>query len=468
MVEFSFAGSCGFLLKGDMKILLTLLTLLTAGTEGRVIVISMDGLRPDAITTLGPELAPNFYRLRTEGAFTDNARTDFDYSKTLPNHTSMITSRPVLGPGGHGLEVNVGGAHTNLHVSGYLAGMFDVAHDHGFRTALIAGKSKFEAFSASYDEERGAPDLVGEDNGRDKIDFYNHYPSDDLSMEGFLEGMQLSGWDLSMLHLQELDLTGHGEDWDLDLESSYMKSVRKMDDYLGRLFELLDGTPAFAGSTNLILVSDHGGTQGTRTHIDATVPTNYTIPFYVWGPGVLPGGDLYELNPGLTDPGTSRPGLTNPKQPIRNGMAGNLALQLMDLPPIPGSLHNVSQQFRVHHAPTFETLHEGMDPGEDANGNGFSNFADYLLGADPSGPHRPDLMPKTEGRFMVIHLRHNAPDVNPQVEISLNGIDWGGLVEGATFLRRSAEETRDGMRLTLEVSTFSDKALLRQVMKPSR
>ncbi|MEM7393760.1 MAG: LamG-like jellyroll fold domain-containing protein, partial [Verrucomicrobiota bacterium] len=66
-----------------------------------VIHITVGGLRSDAITTLGPAMAPNFHRLRVEGAFTDNARTDPDTTLTLPNHISIITGRGQEGVTGH-------------------------------------------------------------------------------------------------------------------------------------------------------------------------------------------------------------------------------------------------------------------------------------------------------------------------------------------------------------------------------
>src|SRR3954462_7812989 len=71
-----------------------------------VIHVSIDGLRPDPITALGPAQAPNFYKLRREGSFTDNARSDVDFTNTSPNQWGMMTGRPVLGAAGHGWVLN--------------------------------------------------------------------------------------------------------------------------------------------------------------------------------------------------------------------------------------------------------------------------------------------------------------------------------------------------------------------------
>ena len=66
-----------------------------------VILISVDGLRPEAILRPLVDQHPAMKQL-TQGAWTAQARCDPDISITLPNHIDMITGRLVAGKHGHG------------------------------------------------------------------------------------------------------------------------------------------------------------------------------------------------------------------------------------------------------------------------------------------------------------------------------------------------------------------------------
>ena len=322
-----------------------------------VVHISIDGLRPDAITAQTAAALPNFYRLRSQGAFTDNARTDVDYTSTLQNHTGMLTGRPVLGPAGHNYvqnDVPPDGQTIHTVKGSYVTSVFDVVHDHGLSTGLYATKEKFKLYDTSYGPDAsplmgGAPDTTGVDNGRDKIDDYDFYP-DSATVVGDWTRVMTSGaaYRYSFLHLHDPDAAGHEFTWDVEHpDSAYMASVRDVDTRLGEILNTIDHTPALAGHTALILSADHGGTQGTLDHSDAAEAQDYTIPFYVWGAGVE-AGDLYAINAATRlDPGTGRPTLDDAFQPIRNGDSGNLALSLLGLGPVPGSTFNVAQDLAV-------------------------------------------------------------------------------------------------------------------------
>jgi hypothetical protein len=156
------------------------------GVAQYVVHISADGLGGvflrDYLAQY-PEEFPSFIRLWCEGAGTFNARCDYNISVTEPNHTSILTGRPVLQQptnvlfsAPHGFDDNYDpGPPATLHNMGnlevpYKASVFDVTHDHGLRTAFFAGKDKFALFIRSYDVINGAPDTVGEDNGANKMD----------------------------------------------------------------------------------------------------------------------------------------------------------------------------------------------------------------------------------------------------------------------------------------------------------
>lgn len=318
-----------------------------------VIHISVDGLRSDVITVLGPTNLPNFFRLRAQGAFTDNARTDYDFTETLPNHTSQLTGRGVLGPTGHNWTENGDpppGQTLASNKGAYVAGAFDVAHDHGLRTGLFAGKSKFSLFTASWDATNGLSDTTGPDNGRNKIDVAQTLTESSSAtvelVNAFVTNMAAQPFNYAFVHLADPDVVGHAAGWNVTPGSAYCESIKSMDGLLGLILNLVDQDPDLTGRTAIVLTSDHGGLS--RGHDNPYLPEDYTIPFCAWGPGVMAGLDLYTLNPMTRlDPGTDRPGYSAPIQPIRNGEAANLALHLLGLGPVPGSTINQSQDLAL-------------------------------------------------------------------------------------------------------------------------
>lgn len=331
------------------------LVVLAAWTSGRasadpvryVIDVSVDGLGSSYLKALvDTNQAPNFKRFLTEGAWTYNARDDYDITVTLPNHVTMVTGRGIQGATGHNWTSNVDpGATDTIHKTkgSYVASGFDVAHDYGLRTAMYATKTKFSLFNQSYDAANGAADNVPPDNGRDKLDVYYYNSSSTTMTTSFANAMKANPSNYSFLHYTDLDTAGHGSGWG---SSNYNNAVKAVDARLGELFSLVENTDALKGKTTILLTADHGG-KGTD-HSDPAEPLDYTIPFGAWGSHVLAGSDLYALNVDRKlDPGTGRPRYSDAIQPIRNGDIANLTLDLLGLGAIPGSTLNSDQMLAV-------------------------------------------------------------------------------------------------------------------------
>jgi hypothetical protein len=142
------------------------------------------------------------------------------------------------------------------------------------------------------------------------------------------------------------DAAGHGSGWDITPGSAYSDAIKTMDERLGAIFDLIEGDSRFTGCTAIVLTADHGGSG--PDHSDATLREDYTVPFCVWGPGVMAGADLYALNPAnRLNPGTNRPDYSDPVQPIRNGEAANVSLKLLGLGPVPGSTIGTNQDLAL-------------------------------------------------------------------------------------------------------------------------
>jgi hypothetical protein len=368
-----------------------------------VIHISVDGLNPQWMQqVIDAGKAPTFQRLQNEGAWTANARTDYSHTITLPNHTSMITGRPVLQPGGMPVEVAHGWVDNDvpqrgstLHNSGnraakYIASTFDVVHDAGRTTAFYATKDKFSIYNQSYNESTGAANP----HGRDKIDVYFFQDdgppahSDGMNRR-FLADMAARHFNYAFVHYRECDSAGHAFGWG---SPEYLKAIAQVDRYLAEVLRLVETDPQLKGKTAIIVNTDHGGVE--TNHGEAELAVNFTIPIFVWGQGVGR-GDLYAINCNVrTDPVDARPECGLDQQPIRNGDTGNLALKLLGLGPVPGSVINARQDLRVAAVGDFnldgnvdagdytvwrDTLDSNTDLRADANGDGQVNQEDYTL-----------------------------------------------------------------------------------------
>ena len=231
-----------------------------AAPQRHVVVITFDGLRPDAIAAAP---ARQVAALAAAGRSTLAARAAAP-PETLPNHISMATG---LSPAGHGVTTNRELAHPLGRPT-----LFTAVREAGGRTALYYGKAKLAVLApvAGADVQHGpAP---GDTRWRDGA-------SASLA-ERFAADFARERFALAWIHLREPDLAGHKSGW---MSPDYLAAVREADAALGVIVGAIDasGLP-----TTVILTADHGGegTQhwGRQAH-------DWLVPWICAGRGIAPG-----------------------------------------------------------------------------------------------------------------------------------------------------------------------------------
>ena len=281
----------------------------------RVLVVSVDGLNPDALARLGRRGAPNLHAIRDLGAATDQARTAVELTRTLPNHAGMVTGRRVeAARGGHGVQVNEddGGA-TVADLAGHPVGsMFDVAHEAAVRTALVASKDKLRLLGRSW---------------AGSLDTFSLEPDSPSVVAAALRALDAGDRSLVLAHLARPDQVGHRAGF---MSDAYLTAVEQVDGALEPVLARLAEQP---GDMALILTADHGGDAGG--HGDPSDPDHFTVPFYLVSPGIAPGSDLAAMAGEPAQPG-QQPSYDGP-QPVRNADVASAATGLLGLPRVPGS-----------------------------------------------------------------------------------------------------------------------------------
>ena len=233
--------------------------------SNHVVVVSIDGLRPDAIARFK---APTLQRLIREGRYSLSAQT-IDLSLTLPSHTSMLTG---VGSDQHGVTWNSNKTAERGHVA--VPTIFGLARQAGFSTAAFFSKTKFEHLDV--------PQSLSHSRGPTR----GPTPWSSTHTLGLVqEHLRGTRPNLLFVHFADADFAGHTFGW---MGHTYGMAVREIDRSLATLLTTLDRTYGTGGYT-LIVTADHGGhgrTHGTTDRRDTT------IPWIVWGAGVTAGEPL--------------------------------------------------------------------------------------------------------------------------------------------------------------------------------
>jgi predicted AlkP superfamily pyrophosphatase or phosphodiesterase len=221
-----------------------------------VVLISVDGLRPDALEQAN---TPALDALCRQGAYSPSAQAVLP-SVTLINHASMLSG---MSPEKHGISWNDKDLDLGL-INGPT--LFSVAHEAGLSTAMVVGKPKLEHLV-----------LPG------SVDTYVY--------AGFLDRQVISQTlpviqaglpNILFIHLPDVDSAGHATGW---MSAGQLLAISHTDRLIGEIVAALEAS-SYLDSTLLIITSDHGGI-GQRH--GSAAPEDTTVPWLAVGPGVPAG-----------------------------------------------------------------------------------------------------------------------------------------------------------------------------------
>ncbi|MCC6568298.1 MAG: alkaline phosphatase family protein [Anaerolineales bacterium] len=222
----------------------------------RVLILSIDGLRPDLIS-----FAPmrNLQTLMHMGAYTLSAQTVFP-SVTLVSHSSMLTG---LCPSKHGVDWN-----DYIPEKGIAQGadLFDIAHAAGLQTVMHVGKKKLQQITDS-----------------SSLDIFTYVNDRDLVVAKRLITDFPENFGVMFVHFPLVDGMGHAYGW---LSPQQISVAFRADEALGLLLAELDAR-GLRGETLIIVTADHGGHDTTHGY---SLPEDMTIPWIASGAGIQPKG----------------------------------------------------------------------------------------------------------------------------------------------------------------------------------
>jgi predicted AlkP superfamily pyrophosphatase or phosphodiesterase len=240
-------------------------------TTQRVILVSLDGVRADALPHL-----PTAVALTQRGVWTDSMRTVLP-ARTLPAHLSMLSGRDVTEYGITQNAMDVGIAAVMRLNS--ITPMFAWARAGEMRSAAVAGMSLVPAAQRAEAQLFFAVDTLVATDG--------DAPALTTAAIALLRADTTVR--MMFVHIPDADFAGHTFGWigaDGAHTPAYRAALARVDSAIARLWSEI-APSVESGHTALIITADHGGghgdgcTAGTEaTHEHCTAhPGDRLVPF---------------------------------------------------------------------------------------------------------------------------------------------------------------------------------------------
>ncbi len=232
-----------------------------------VVIISIDGLRPDLALRAN---TPHLHQLVNDGTFTFWARTT-EVSITLPSHVTMLTG---VSPKVHGIDFNQDPPKDVEIPHPAKPTLFHLAKKAGYTTAMAAGKSKFSVLITPGD-----------------LDWSFIPPTTTTDADGAVQASAMildHKPQVLFVHFAGVDNAGHSKGW---ASPEQMAAIEAADAAVGTVQEALK-TAKLTDSTFLLITADHGGAGQMHGPDD---PRSRHIPWIVSGPGIRKGYDLTRI-----------------------------------------------------------------------------------------------------------------------------------------------------------------------------
>ncbi|MDX1521556.1 MAG: alkaline phosphatase family protein [Anaerolineae bacterium] len=219
-------------------------------------IISIDGLRPDALLLAH---TPTLDKLLERGSYCPQAQTIAN-SITLPSHASMLTG---MLPEKHGIE-------WGLPYMGWPGmegpSLFTVAKQAGLTTAMVFGKDKLHYIAL-----------------KNTVDHLYGGDVHDTEVKAWaIEVIQTGMPEVMFVHFPDTDRVGHAYGW---MSENQFQSITFVDGLIGEIVAELEAG-GYLINTMFIVSADHGG-HGFGHGDDA--PEDRTIPWLAAGPGIKQG-----------------------------------------------------------------------------------------------------------------------------------------------------------------------------------